>query len=72
LTTSKRHRWLLVVPFVWQAVLVPCSNRVHWQPFGLPFPMAWQMAGILVTSAVLWWVFRLDQAHAATSEDPAP
>lgn len=58
------HRWLLLVPYVWQAALVPWSNGVQWRPLGLPFPMAWQMAGILVTSAVLWVVYRRDQVAA--------
>lgn len=64
MSSRNTHRWWLLVPFVWQAALAPWSNGVHWQPFGLPFPMAWQMAGIVVTSAVLWWVFRYDQALA--------
>lgn len=64
--TSKLYRWLLVVPFLWQAALAPWSNGVHWRPFGLPFPMAWQMAGILVTTAVLWWVNRCDSATSAS------
>lgn len=58
----KIHRWLLLVPFLWQAALAPWSNDVHWQPLGLPFPMVWQMAGIVVTTIVLWWVYRCDQA----------
>ena len=62
---STYYRWLLLVPFLWQAALAPWSNGVRWQPFGLPFPMAWQMAGILVTTAVLWWVNRCDKANAA-------
>lgn len=38
---SPRHtyRWLLAVPFVWQAGLAPVVNGVMWAPFGLPFPM---------------------------------
>ncbi len=65
MNTRKAYRWLLWVPFVWQAALAPWSNGVQWRPLGLPFPMAWQMAGILVTTAVLWCVYRFDQAAAA-------
>lgn len=66
--TARRHyRWLLWVPFIWQAALVPWSNGVAWRPFGLPFPMVWQMAGILVTTAVLWLVYRLDQQTAGAT-----
>jgi hypothetical protein len=55
------HRWLLVLPFVWQAGLAPVVNDVAWRPFSLPFPMAWQMAGILLTTAVIAVVFAIDR-----------
>lgn len=64
---SNPYHGLLLVPFLWQAALAPWSNGVLWQPFGLPFPMAWQMAGILVTTAILWWVNRCDKANAAAA-----
>jgi Protein of unknown function (DUF3311) len=68
--TRKAYRWLLLVPFLWQAALAPWSNGVQWRPLGLPFPMAWQMAGILVTTAVLWCVYRFDRA--ADTGDSVP
>jgi hypothetical protein len=55
------HRWLLVLPFVWQVGLAPWSNGVELRPFHLPFPMAWQMAGIVITTLVIALVFRLDR-----------
>jgi len=55
------HRWLLLTPFVWQAGLAPLVNDIALRPFGLPFPMAWQMAGVVLTSAVIAIVFRLDR-----------
>lgn len=55
------HRWLLVLPFVWQAGLAPVVNDVAWRPFSLPFPMAWQMAGIVLTTAVIAVVFAIDR-----------
>lgn len=67
---SRRHRWLLLLPFAWQVGCVPLVNDVAWQPFGLPFPMAWQMAGILFTTAVIAVVFAIDRrldAIAATA-----
>jgi membrane protein implicated in regulation of membrane protease activity len=74
------HRWLLVLPFVWQVGLAPWSNGVDLRPFHLPFPMAWQMAGILFTTLVIALVFLLDRrADAAegrgvetTDADAAP
>jgi len=55
------HRWLLLLPFVWQVGLIPVVNDLPWRPFGLPFPMFWQMLGILVTTAVIGIVLRLDR-----------
>ncbi len=55
-----RHRWLLVLPFVWQIALVPLVNDVAWRPFGLPFAMVWQMAGIVFASLVIALVHALD------------
>ncbi len=64
------HRWLLVLPFVWQVGLAPWSNGVDLRPFHLPFPMAWQMAGILFTTLVIALVFLLDRrADAAEGRD---
>lgn len=59
-----RHRWLLLAPLVWQAGLAPLVNDVALQPFGLPFPMAWQMAGIVLASLVIGIVYRLDRRRA--------
>lgn len=59
-----RHRWLLVLPFVWQVALVPLVNNIAWRPLGLPFPMVWQMAGIVFATLVIALVHRLDK-HAA-------
>ena len=56
-----RHRWLLVLPFIWQAALVPFVNDVDWQPFSLPFPMVWQMTGILLTALVIGVVYSIDR-----------
>ena len=42
-------------------MLVPWANGVHLQPLGLPFPMAWQMAGVVLTTAVIGLVLVLDR-----------
>ncbi|TKD50750.1 DUF3311 domain-containing protein [Sphingomonas baiyangensis] len=60
---SRRHRWLLLLPFVWQVACVPLVNDVAWRPFSLPFPMVWQMAGILFTTAIIAIVFAIDKRH---------
>lgn len=57
---SRRHRWLLVLPFVWQIAMVPFVNDVAARPFGMPFPMAWQLAGIVFASLMIALVRHLD------------
>ncbi|PEQ13579.1 hypothetical protein B2G71_04410 [Novosphingobium sp. PC22D] len=56
-----RHRWLLLLPFLWQVGAVPLVNDIAWRPFSLPFPMVWQMLGILFTTAIIAVVFALDE-----------
>ena len=63
------HRWLLVFPFIWQAFLAPVVNDVALTPFGLPFPMFWQMAGIVLTTVVIAIVFRLDANAGVEAEE---
>jgi hypothetical protein len=65
----RHHRWLLLLPFVWQVLLVPWSNGVAARPFGLPFPMAWQMAGIVFTTLVIAVVYALDRRADAGRDD---
>lgn len=65
------YRWLLAIPFVWQAALAPAINEVAWAPFGLPFPMLWQMVGIVLTSVLIAIVFRLDRAQGVEGDDAA-
>jgi hypothetical protein len=65
---SSRHRWLLLVPFVWQVALAPLVNDVVAQPFGLPFPMVWQMTGILLTTVCIAIVYRIDRRRASPDD----
>ncbi|HEX4251538.1 MAG TPA: DUF3311 domain-containing protein [Pseudonocardia sp.] len=68
-TRSLSHRWLLVVPFVWQVGLVPVVNDVDLAPLHIPFPMCWQLLGIVVTSVVVAVVFRLDRRAGVEREE---
>ncbi|MBB5686869.1 DUF3311 domain-containing protein [Sphingobium boeckii] len=58
---SRGHRWLLIIPFLWQVGMVPLVNDIQWRPLSLPFPMVWQMMGIILTSIVIAIVFRIDE-----------
>jgi len=64
------HRWLLLIPFVWQVGMVPFVNDVTLRPFSLPFPMVWQMAGIIVASTIIAIVFTLDRRMEPEEEEP--
>lgn len=60
---------LLILPFIWQLGLAPWANEVAWRPFGLPFMMAWQMAGILFTTLVLAWRYVLTDPEEPAGGD---
>jgi len=66
---SLSHRWLLVLPFGWQVGLVPVVNDVDIAPLHVPFPMLWQLLGIVVTSIVIAVVFRLDRRAGVDREE---
>ncbi|MEJ3658073.1 DUF3311 domain-containing protein [Actinomycetes bacterium KLBMP 9759] len=66
---STRHRWLLVLPFVWQVAFIPVVNEVAVAPLHIPFPMFWQMLGIVLTSAVIGTVFVLDRKAGVADEE---
>jgi hypothetical protein len=51
---------LLAAPFV--------ANRVEPRILGLPFLLAWCVGSVLLASAVMWLIHRLDSARA---EPPA-
>jgi uncharacterized membrane protein len=65
------HRWLLVLPFVWQVALTPAVNGVRFAPLHVPFPMWWQMAGIVFTTVIIAIVFRLDRRSGALDAEMA-
>ena len=55
------HRWLLLIPFIWQIGCAPFVNTASVRVFSLPLPLVWQMAGILIASALIALVFMLDE-----------
>ena len=67
--TRRHHRWLLLVPFGWQVALAPWANGVQARPLGLPFPMAWQLAGIVVSTVAIGGVLLLDRRTAPPRMD---
>jgi Protein of unknown function (DUF3311) len=68
---SRAHYWLFVVPFVWQLALAPYVNGVVIRGCPIPFAMLWQMIGVVLSSAIIAVVFRIDRrAEAAQLDDP--
>jgi len=68
----RAHYWILVVPFVWQLGLAPCVNDVVIRGCPIPFPMLWQMMGVVLASATIATVFRIDQRYEASQIDNPP
>ena len=68
--TLRAHHALMLLPFIWHLALAPIINDVPWQPWGLPFAMVWQMAGILVTSLIIGIVYRLDREPHPDRQPP--
>jgi hypothetical protein len=70
---SRAHYWLFAAPFVWQLALAPYVNDVVIPGSPIPFPMLWQMVGIVLTSAIIAVVFRIDQRSAGSGslDNPA-
>jgi hypothetical protein len=59
--TLRAHHALMLLPFIWHLALAPMINDVRWQPWGLPFAMVWQMAGVVLATLVIAVVFAIDQ-----------
>lgn len=65
------YLWLLALPFAWQLGMAPFINEVRFTPFGLPFALAWQMAGVVLASLVFALVFALDRRAGLEREEQA-
>ncbi len=55
------YHWLAAVPIVVMLAGIPFANRVEPYVFGLPFLMAWILASVVLTSAAMAVVYRLDR-----------
>jgi Protein of unknown function (DUF3311) len=69
---GRAHYWLLVVPFVWQLALAPLVNHVVIRECPIPFPMLWQMLGVVLASVTIAAVFRIDERKEAALFDGPP
>ena len=69
---TRAHYWLFVVPFVWQLALAPYVNDLVIRGCPIPFPMLWQMIGVVLTSAIIAAVFCIDRRAEAAQPDGPP
>lgn len=67
----KWRRWLLLTPFVWQLGAAPFINDVEIPGVPVPFPLIWQMLGVILTSIVIALVFQVDAAAGNDGDDGA-
>lgn len=66
---KRPYLWLLCLPFLWQVAAVPWANGIDYAPLGLPFPMVWQMAGVMFASALFAVIFHLDRRAGVEDEE---
>ncbi|MDE3052736.1 MAG: DUF3311 domain-containing protein [Gemmatimonadota bacterium] len=57
----RAYHWLAALPVVGMLGGVPFANRVQPYLFGLPFLMAWILIWVVLTSAAMAVVYRLDR-----------
>jgi Protein of unknown function (DUF3311) len=55
------YHWLAALPIVAMLGGIPFANRVEPYVFGLPFLMAWILVWVVLTSAAMAVVYRLDR-----------
>jgi hypothetical protein len=56
----RRHHLVALVPAVALVGAPLFANRDEPRVLGMPFLLAWIVAWILATSAIMWWIARRD------------
>jgi len=65
-------RLLSLVPFAGLLIGVAFANRVEPRVFGLPFLLAWVVAWVFITVAIMACVYKLDPTNRADDDGDAP
>jgi hypothetical protein len=65
------YHLLAAVPVVGMLGGIPFANRTEPYVLGLPFLLAWIVGWIVLTSAILGVIYRLDEAAARRMRDAA-
>jgi Protein of unknown function (DUF3311) len=64
----RRHRLLLLLPFLWCVAAVPWAGRVRYAFGHVPFLLVWMVAGVLVGSAAIGAVYLIDRRRGDLDE----
>jgi 4-hydroxybenzoate polyprenyltransferase len=62
---GRGYRWLALIPALGILFGVPFANQVHRYVLGLPFLLAWILACVLLTSALMAVIEELDRRRDA-------
>ncbi|WP_286137210.1 DUF3311 domain-containing protein [Bacillus sp. 7894-2] len=60
---KKYSQLLLLIPFIGMCVLLPAANRIEPYILGLPFLLFWIAVWMILSSVILFIVYRLDPAN---------
>ncbi len=59
----KYSQLLLIIPFIGMCVLLPVANRIEPYILGLPFLLFWIVLWMILSSVILFIVYKLDPAN---------
>lgn len=59
----KYAQLLLIIPFIGLCVLLPVANRIEPYILGMPFLLFWIVLWMILSSVVLFIVYKLDPAN---------
>ncbi len=65
----KYSQLLLIVPFIGMCVLLPWANRIEPYVFGLPFLLFWIALWMLLSSVILFIVYKLDPENKGSENE---
>ncbi|MGG1679585.1 DUF3311 domain-containing protein [Neobacillus sp. NRS-1170] len=59
----KYAQLLLIIPFIGMCVLLPVADRIEPYILGVPFLLFWIVLWMILSSVVLFIVYKLDPAN---------
>ncbi|RHW33435.1 DUF3311 domain-containing protein [Lysinibacillus yapensis] len=65
----KYSQFLLIIPFIGMCLLLPWANRIEVFVFGLPFLLFWIALWMLLSSLILYIVYKLDPENEGSETE---